>query len=298
MSTRPGLAHTREELAGLLAPARAAGSRVGAACPRWAPCTRATPAWCARPASASADRPRRGRRSSSTRCSSRRARTSTAIPRTLEADLELCAAEGVDVVFAPSRRGGLPAAASPQVTVDPGPLAAVLEGRTRPGHFRGVLTVVAKLFGLVRPDVAVFGQKDYQQLALIRRMVARPHAAASRSSAPRPCASPTASRCPAATATSTPSSAARRPRSAARCAPPRSRRAYGATTVALDAGPRRAAPRQGRRPRLPRAHRARPGAAARRGARGHRGPASSIAARVGQHPADRQPAHHPRASRA
>ncbi len=94
-------------------------------------------------------------------------------PRTLDADLELCRREGVDVVFAPPVEEVYPGwPAQPQVTVEPGPLATVLEGRTRPGHFRGVLTVVAKLLGLVRPDVAVFGQKDYQQLVLVRRMVA------------------------------------------------------------------------------------------------------------------------------
>ena len=93
-------------------------------------------------------------------------------PRTLEADLEVCAREGADVVFAPAVEEVYPGwPAHPQVTVEPGPLALVLEGRTRPGHFRGVLTVVAKLFGLVRPDLAVFGQKDYQQLVLVRRMV-------------------------------------------------------------------------------------------------------------------------------
>jgi pantoate--beta-alanine ligase len=99
-------------------------------------------------------------------------------PRTLDTDLEACAAAGVDVVFTPSVEemypGGLSGdgATSRSVTVDPGPLGAVLEGASRPGHFEGVLTVVAKLFGLVRPDVAVFGEKDYQQLALIRRMAA------------------------------------------------------------------------------------------------------------------------------
>jgi pantoate--beta-alanine ligase len=96
-------------------------------------------------------------------------------PRTLDADLEVCAAEGVDVVFAPSVEEMYPGGFSHDsvhdgVTVAPGQLATILDGASRPGHFDGVLTVVAKLFGLVRPDVAVFGQKDYQQLALIKRM--------------------------------------------------------------------------------------------------------------------------------
>jgi pantoate--beta-alanine ligase len=91
-------------------------------------------------------------------------------PRTLEADLEICEGAGVDVVFAPAVEEVYPDG-EPQVGVDPGPLGGILEGRSRPGHFRGVLTVVAKLFGMVRPDVALFGQKDYQQLVLVRRMV-------------------------------------------------------------------------------------------------------------------------------
>ena len=91
-------------------------------------------------------------------------------PRTFEADLERCAEAGVDVVFAPSVDTMYPGGTDEMVTVDPGPLGSILEGVARPTHFRGVLTVVAKLFGLVRPDVAVFGEKDYQQLTLIQQM--------------------------------------------------------------------------------------------------------------------------------
>ena len=91
-------------------------------------------------------------------------------PRTLDEDLAACAAEGVDLVFAPSVDEMYP---QPQlVRVDPGPTGEILEGEFRPGFFHGVLTVVLKLFSLVRPDVAVFGQKDAQQLVLVRRMVA------------------------------------------------------------------------------------------------------------------------------
>ena len=92
-------------------------------------------------------------------------------PRTPERDLELLDRLGVGLVFAPGVAEIYPDG-RPAVTVDPGPLGALLEGASRPGHFAGVLTVVTKLLGLVRPDVAVFGEKDYQQLALIRRTVA------------------------------------------------------------------------------------------------------------------------------
>ncbi len=91
-------------------------------------------------------------------------------PRTFDADLEVCRAEHVDVVFAPDRTELYPGG-DPQVTIDPGPLATELEGAVRPGHFAGVLTVVAKLLNLTVPTYAVFGEKDYQQLTLIRRMV-------------------------------------------------------------------------------------------------------------------------------
>jgi pantoate--beta-alanine ligase len=90
-------------------------------------------------------------------------------PRTWDADLAALGEECADLVFHPEVEDVYPAGAV-GVTVDPGPLATVLEGAVRPGHFGGVLTVVAKLFGLVRPDLALFGEKDYQQLTLIRAM--------------------------------------------------------------------------------------------------------------------------------
>jgi pantoate--beta-alanine ligase len=90
-------------------------------------------------------------------------------PRTWDADLAALAEEGADVVFHPDVEEVYPPG-SVGVTVEPGPLGGVLEGAVRPGHFAGVLTVVAKLFGLVRPDIALFGEKDYQQLTLVRAM--------------------------------------------------------------------------------------------------------------------------------
>lgn len=92
-------------------------------------------------------------------------------PRTFDEDVERCAEAGVDIVFAPTVDVMYPDGLDAGVSVDPGPLGQILEGAVRPTHFRGVLTVVTKLFGLVRPDVAVFGEKDYQQLTLIRLMV-------------------------------------------------------------------------------------------------------------------------------
>ena len=92
-----------------------------------------------------------------------------AYPRTLEADLAICRDAGVDVVFTPDAAEMYPAGA--QTIVEVGELAAPLCGASRPGHFRGVATVVAKLLIAAKPHVAVFGEKDYQQLAVIRRLV-------------------------------------------------------------------------------------------------------------------------------
>jgi len=94
----------------------------------------------------------------------------TKYPRDEDRDLAMAKELGVDVVFAPSVEEMYPAG-HPEVTVDPGPIGERLEGARRPSHFRGVATVVAKLFDVVGPSTAYFGEKDAQQLAIIRRMV-------------------------------------------------------------------------------------------------------------------------------
>lgn len=91
-------------------------------------------------------------------------------PRTFDDDVATCAAAGVDVVFHPDVNTVYPEGTEATITVDPGPSGHVLEGASRPTHFRGMLTVVAKLLGLVRPDAAVFGEKDFQQLVLVRKL--------------------------------------------------------------------------------------------------------------------------------
>src|SRR5690242_1452962 len=90
-------------------------------------------------------------------------------PRDLERDSTLADRRGVDLLFAPTVEVMYPEGA--EIRVTPGPTASYWEGAVRPGHFTGVLTVVMKLFNLVQPDVALFGQKDIQQFTLIRKMV-------------------------------------------------------------------------------------------------------------------------------
>lgn len=91
-------------------------------------------------------------------------------PRDLEADLAVCEQEGVSAVYAPSTTEMYPLG-QPMVTVRAGAMGDILEGASRPGFFDGVLTVVTKLFTILTPDVAVFGEKDAQQLAMVRRLV-------------------------------------------------------------------------------------------------------------------------------
>ena len=93
-------------------------------------------------------------------------------PRTLQEDCEKLNKRKVDFVFAPSEKEIYPQGQEGQTYVDVPGLSTMLEGASRPGHFRGVSTIVSKLFNLIQPDIACFGEKDFQQLALIRKMVA------------------------------------------------------------------------------------------------------------------------------
>lgn len=93
-------------------------------------------------------------------------------PRTLQEDCEKLNRHRVDVVFAPSPAEVYPHGLKNQTFVEVPVLSSLLEGASRPGHFRGVATIVSKLFNLVQPDIACFGEKDFQQLAIIRKMVA------------------------------------------------------------------------------------------------------------------------------
>ncbi|MDF2154187.1 pantoate--beta-alanine ligase [Vibrio sp. CAU 1672] len=93
-------------------------------------------------------------------------------PRTLEEDLSKLAGEGVELVFTPTSEIIYPEGPDKQTFVEVPGLSTILEGASRPGHFRGVTTIVNKLFNIVQPDVACFGEKDFQQLAVIRKMVA------------------------------------------------------------------------------------------------------------------------------
>ncbi|WP_186175122.1 pantoate--beta-alanine ligase [Vibrio jasicida] len=92
-------------------------------------------------------------------------------PRTLEEDLNKLSGEGVELVFTPTPEVIYPEGLDKQTFVDVPGLSTILEGASRPGHFRGVTTIVNKLFNIVQPDVACFGEKDFQQLAVLRKMV-------------------------------------------------------------------------------------------------------------------------------
>ena len=135
-------------------------------------------------------------------------------PRTLQDDIEKLQKENVYVLFAPTEQDLYPQPQEYRVH-PPHDLGDILEGEFRPGFFQGVCTVVMKLMSCVQPRVAVFGKKDYQQLMIVRAACATSSRCRPKSSPPKPCATPTASRSARATAFSRPPSAPRR-----RCWPP------------------------------------------------------------------------------
>ena len=165
-------------------------------------------------------------------------------PRPLEADLAACREEGVELVFTPGVADMYPEGADTVVT--PGALGTELEGAVRPGHFPGVLTVVSKLFHIVGPDVAFFGEKDYQQLVLVQKMVRDLDFPSSDRRACRSCASPTGWRSPRATSTSRPRSGAARSCCPGRCGP--GRRCPRAAPTPCWRPPARCSPRSPRWP--------------------------------------------------
>ena len=121
-----------------------------------------------------------------------------AYPRTLDADMDALETVGADLVWAPAPQDVYPTPAT--VTIDPGPIARVLEGKTRPTHFAGVALVCTKVVNLVRPDVALYGQKDAQQLAVLRTVFTQLDIPVRVHPVPI-CAPRTAWPCPAATST-------------------------------------------------------------------------------------------------
>ena len=162
-------------------------------CPPWATCTRAISRWCRRPGPSA---PAWSPASSSTRPSSAPTKIWPPTRATCARDLDLLESAGVDLVWTPTPEMMYPPGFQTWVTVEE--VTQPLEGSMRPGHFRGVTTVVAKLFNAVQPDKAYFGQKDAQQAAVIRQM-ARDLEFPWRSWSARSCASRMAWPCPAAT---------------------------------------------------------------------------------------------------
>ena len=178
-------------------------------------------------------------------------------PKTLESDVALCAEENVDLVFAPDGRGGLPGGASRRCGCTPGRSATSSRARRGPGHFDGVLTVVAKLLHLTVAGRRVLRPEGRPAAAAHLADGRRPRTSRSRWSRCRPCATPTGWRCPAATCTSTDDDRGGGARAVPGAAPPGSAHEADGADAVRRAAARRARRRARRTARLPRPRRAR-----------------------------------------